>query len=275
MLQTQEIQANFTNTTSFAQIIYGTVTSASFCPTSFEIKLTVNTPTKSNNIQPKYLICYGDTVSVDAGAENVKWEWSNGQTTQIAQFTQAGTYSVKLTNAKGCFYTETFVISDENQPKIQQVNQNNDRVEVIATGGISPYQYSFDAGATWQASNIYLNPTAESYTIQVRSANGCLGAPKTLYTIVVNNVITPNGDGHNDTWTIKNLNEMENVEIIIADRYGKTVFHSTDRNNLIWDGTYSGRVLPTATYWYVVKWFDAITQKNEIRQGWILLKNRD
>lgn len=272
--RTQEIQANFTNTTSFAQTIYGTVTSASFCPTNFEIILTVNTPTKSNNIQPKYLICYGDTVSVDAGTENVKWEWSDGQTGQIATFTKAGSYSVKLTNAKGCSYTVNFIISDENQPKIQKINQTNDKIEVIANGGIMPYQYSFDGGATWKASNIYLNPTASSYTVQVRSTNGCLGAPKTLYTIVVNNIITPNGDGKNDTWTINNLDKMENVEILIADRYGKTVFHSTDGEKA-WDGTLNGRPLPTATYWFVVKWFDPATQKSEVRQGWILLKNRD
>lgn len=276
---TQSISSNYTNETAFNQTVYAQVTSTGFCPTVVQINLKVNVPTKSTTLQDKYLICFGEQVLVDAGTENVSWEWSNGGNSQTKIFTAAGSYSVKLTNANGCSYTHNFVISAENQPVIEQINQTNEKIEVIASGGVQPYEYSFDGGLTWQTSNILANPTLPEYHIQVRSTVSpgyyCLGEIKSIYTITVNNVITPNGDGYNDYWTIANLDKMENVQIVITDRYGKSVFNTADKNNLLWDGKIQGRPLPTASYWYVVKWFDSSTNKNEIRNGWILLKNRD
>ncbi len=242
------------------------------------MNLKVNTATKSSTLLDKYYLCYGDTLLIDAGSENTSFSWSSGGKAKTQTFTSPGNYTVSLTNANGCSYTHSFIISDENQPKILQINQNEQQIEVVATG-LHTIQYSFDGGLTFQNSNILVNPTADSYSIQVRSVlpNGsyCLGEVKSIFTINVNNFITPNGDGNNDTWTVKNLDNMEQVEIIISNRYGKAVFHSTDKNNLTWNGMYNGRVLPTSSYWYVVKWFDPSTQKSEIRQGWVLLKNRN
>lgn len=274
----QSIPANYTNETAYNQKVYARIKSAGYCPVVVTIDLKANTPTKSSTLQDKYFICFGDTVSIDAGAENIEWEWSDGQNTQVANFTAAGNYSVKLTNSDGCFYTHNFVISDENQPVIEQINQNESQIEVIATG-LYPIEYSFDGGRTWQLSNIYPNPTKPEYEIQVRSVlpdgSYCLGEKSFIYTITVSNFISPNDDGRNDTWLIKNLDRMEEVEIIISDRYGKSVFHTTDINNLEWTGKHNGRALSTGTYWYVVKWFDPARKKSEIRQGWILLKNRN
>ncbi|MDO5616064.1 MAG: T9SS type B sorting domain-containing protein, partial [Cruoricaptor ignavus] len=83
------------------------------------------------------------------------------------------------------------------------------------------------------------------------------------------------GDGINDVWQVKNLDKMEQVELVISDRFGRKVFASTDKDNLVWNGKINGRELPTATYWYIVKWYDPARRINEIRQGWVLLKNRN
>ena len=79
----------------------------------------------------------------------------------------------------------------------------------------------------------------------------------------------------NDTWKIENLDKMQEVSIVIINRNGTKVFESTNPSKSEWDGKSNGRELPTSSYWYVVTWFDAVTQKNEQRQGWILLKNRN
>lgn len=278
-----EIQTSFTNTTAFNQTIYVKVTAVGACPSLGELALKVNSPTKSTTLKDKYMICFGSQVSVDAGMENVKFNWSGGvagSTPNIRVFDKAGTYSVVLENTDGCSYTHSFVVSDEQQPKVQ-INQDNTKIEVIASGGVPPYRYSFDGGLTFQNSNILLNPTDKEYVIQVQStldaANGlyCNGELIYLYSIVVPNAITPNGDGINDTWMIPNLDKMDQVEIVITDRFGKNVFKTSDKNQLIWDGKHNGKPLVTGTYWYVVKWFDPSTKKNEVRQGWILLKNRN
>lgn len=278
---TQLINSPYTNTNSGSLLVYVQVSSVGFCPTVGTLNIKINVPTKSSTLLDKYYICYGDTVIVDAGTENVKFDWSDGTQTAngVHSFTQAGNYSVTLTNAEGCSYVHSFVISDENQPKISQINQTNDQIEVIASGGSGNYMYSFDGGYSWQNSNIYANPTAPEYTIQVRSvlANGgyCLGPKKSIYSVTMSNVITPNGDGRNDFWAIKNLDKMEQVGIKVFDRFGKFVFESTSSEKTVWDGKINGRALPTDTYWYLVKWYDPSTLKSETRQGWILLKNRD
>ncbi|MEC5156232.1 gliding motility-associated C-terminal domain-containing protein [Chryseobacterium sp. MP_3.2] len=270
---TQTISPIYSNEIPFAQTIYIRITAPNFCPSSAKINLIANTPTKSSTLSETYFICYGETITIDAGSENTSWQWSTGETTQTVNFSVAGHYSVLLTNNLGCSYTHNFTVSAENQPIIEVINQTNNSIEVIANGGVKPYRYYFNGIP--QSSNILNNPAESSYEIQVESATGCFGPPKTIYFIKINNAFTPNADGINDTWKIENLDQMENVSIMIVDRNGAKVFESKNASNTEWDGKQLGRSLPTSAYWYVVTWYDPVTQKSEQRQGWILLKNRN
>lgn len=54
-------------------------------------------------------------------------------------------------------------------------------------------------------------------------------------TIVIPNVFTPNGDGRNDFFTIRNLFQYDYRSLIIKNRWGKTVYESSQYNNN-WDG---------------------------------------
>ncbi|OWK73184.1 hypothetical protein CBW16_10540 [Flavobacteriaceae bacterium JJC] len=270
---TQTIPPVYTNETAFAQTVYLKITRPGFCPALAKINLKANTPTKSSTLLDKYFICYGETLNIDAGPENVSRKWSTGETSPTVNISKEGNYSVELTNSFGCTYTHQFIVSDENQPKIEVVNQTNNSIEVIANGGVKPYRYYFNGVA--QSSNVLMNPTAASYTIQVESATGCFGEPKTIYFIKINNAFTPNSDGINDFWSIENLDKMENISVMIVDRYGNKVFETQDKNKVSWDGTSGGHPLSTASYWYTASWFDPVTKKNEQRQGWIMLKNRN
>ena len=270
---TQPIAATYTNETAFAQTIYVRISVSGFCPSPGKINLKANTPTRSSSLESRYYLCYGETLTIDAGLENPTRTWSTGDTSQTIKVSKTGNYSVALTNANGCTYTHNFTVSDENQPKIEVINQTNNSIEVIANGGVRPYKFYFNGVA--QSSNILLNPTASSYEIQVESATGCIGEPKTIYFIKINNAFTPNADGINDVWKIENLEKMESVSVIIVDRYGNKVFELTDHRKVEWDGKQFGRPLPTSTYWYTITWLDPVTQKSEQRQGWILMKNRN
>ncbi len=46
-------------------------------------------------------------------------------------------------------------------------------ITITASGGEAPYQYSINNGATYQASNTFVNQLAGSYNIRVRDANNC------------------------------------------------------------------------------------------------------
>jgi gliding motility-associated-like protein/uncharacterized repeat protein (TIGR01451 family) len=47
-------------------------------------------------------------------------------------------------------------------------------ITITASGGEAPYQYSINNGATYQASNTFVNQAAGSYNIRVRDANNCI-----------------------------------------------------------------------------------------------------
>jgi len=261
-----------------------TVSNATYCAANEEIIYFVNTP---NAIQfsGNTALCFGDDLNFNIenfsdfssvkllSPDGTEISMSSSNTIPYSEVRFGETYTLKAENILGCVSEFTFKPSNSNQPKIDLINQINNSIEVIANGGVKPYKYYFNGVA--QSSNVLMNPTASSYEIQVESATGCLGAPKTIYFIRINNAFTPNADGINDVWKIDNLDKMENVSVIIVDRYGNKVFESTDKRKVVWDGKFSGRSLPTSTYWYTATWFDPVTQKSEQRQGWILMKNRN
>jgi gliding motility-associated-like protein len=73
--------------------------------------------------------------------------------------------------------------------------------------------------------------------------------------INLSQIVTPDGDGYNDSWQIENINELPDNEVIIYDRWGGQVFKTRAYHNdtNAWDGTRSGNILPTGTYFYYLK----------------------
>ncbi|MBD0256297.1 MAG: gliding motility-associated C-terminal domain-containing protein [Cytophagales bacterium] len=78
--------------------------------------------------------------------------------------------------------------------------------------------------------------------------------------LLVPNVITPNGDGYNDRWVIRNLELYRQHRLRVVNRYGKTVL-DTDAYGQNWDG----RELAPGLYYYVLT--TALNQQT-IR-GWV------
>lgn len=66
------------------------------------------------------------------------------------------------------------------------------------------------------------------------------------------NLITPNGNGYNDYWLIRDLDAMRPAKVVIYNRSGRPVYQSNDYQN-DWGGTYNGNPLPEGTYFYVIE----------------------
>jgi gliding motility-associated-like protein len=86
--------------------------------------------------------------------------------------------------------------------------------------------------------------TKETYTIAVYKGL----APDAL---VINNVLSPNGDGKNDFWVIKDIELYPNNKVTVYDRAGRIVYSKNSYSNE-WDGSYSGSPLNNDTYYYLI-----------------------
>ncbi len=94
-----------------------------------------------------------------------------------------------------------------------------------------------------------------TYTLTVTGSAGCMVQDqvfvKVLKPITIPNTFTPNNDGINDNWTIKELYNYPDITVKIFNRYGMQLFYSQGYGTP-WDGTYKGQPLPIGTYYYII-----------------------
>lgn len=75
--------------------------------------------------------------------------------------------------------------------------------------------------------------------------------PLSAIAIAIPNAFSPNGDGQNDTWDIKNIQNYPNNTVNVYNRYGERLFSSIGYDTA-WDGRYNGINLPLGTYYYII-----------------------
>jgi gliding motility-associated-like protein len=80
-------------------------------------------------------------------------------------------------------------------------------------------------------------------TVGISNGSGCIQIPE---------VITPNGDGKNDTWVIKNIDMYPNAEVLVFSRWGKLMFQTKNLSANQWDGKYRGKFVPNDSYHYIL-----------------------
>lgn len=119
------------------------------------------------------------SLAVTGGTPNYTINWSNGQTGPVASGLFAGTYSVTVTDARGCVKTGTFDV-EENPGMHTTVSiysptcfdGNNAFVSVSVTGGLPPYIYNWSTSPS-QLGATATNLTAGTYVLTVTDANNC------------------------------------------------------------------------------------------------------
>jgi gliding motility-associated-like protein len=101
------------------------------------------------------------------------------------------------------------------------------------------------------------SPIVDSeYEVTIRSGNSCVERRRirirVISEIYVPNVFTPNGDGLYDTWIIRELDGFLNASVKVFNRWGDLIFENKGAYTKPWDGTYNGKPVGTATFYYVI-----------------------
>jgi gliding motility-associated-like protein len=106
-----------------------------------------------------------------------------------------------------------------------------------------------------------LQPTVNApqnavYTLTVTSSNGCKSTATIKVTVVdllfIPDVFSPNGDGMNDQWEIRNIDKFPEAEVFVYNRWGELIFHQEKGYQKPWDGSYQGARVAPGEYTYMI-----------------------
>ncbi len=115
-----------------------------------------------------------------------------------------------------------------------------------------------------------------TYTVTVRNANGCesistitIEVKEDYMAVQAENFLTPNGDGVNDSWVIKNIDAYPDHTLSIYDRSGRELYKVRNYKN-DWNGTFNGMPLAEGTYYYIIR-FDQNQPSLKMVKGFITI----
>jgi gliding motility-associated-like protein len=268
--------------TAGSVVLYLTSTNNGACP-SASAGLTIRfTPLPLATAGPDVTVCANDAkVALSAAFTNASgglWTSSGtGNFTPSANAPNAvylpGTRDKTEGSAKLVWTTtgngacpaasDEMVISIKQPPSVntgatQSVLENNSVVlKPVVAGTRLSYNWS---PATFLDKDTVRDPLCTplqsiTYKLSVQDEFGCTASGdltvKLIRHPVIPNVFTPNGDGINDTWQVKNLPEYNDCLLNIYNRYGQVVYKTTGYDKE-WDGSANGRPLPAGTYYYII-----------------------
>jgi gliding motility-associated-like protein len=266
--QTNALPNNYTNIIPFEELIFARITDGVNCFGIIPITLKINNFTPNNFETEDLSLCENETYFLEVEDIYESYLWNTGEITPRINISLPGTYIVTVTNTDGCEATKIFIISPSGLATITSIDildfsGNQNTVQINYTG-LGDYLFSLD-GNYFQNSPIFSNVEPGEYLVIVKDTNDCGIVTQQIFVLDYPRFFTPNGDGFNDFWEIKNFNQP-NSKIYIFNRYGKLIKEILP-NQKGWDGTFSGSLLPSSDYW-----FSLFLENGRIIKGHFALK---
>jgi len=216
------------------------------------------------------ITCVGSPATLTASGTNVDFAWYTEATGGVPVLT-GPTYITPPITEKATYYVESQragCVSARVPVQVTTYNTVADAGEdvTIIKGNKVGLKASGGSKYTWTpASSLnnadVTNPIASpqettTYRVIVETPEGCTSTDEVTVTVIPRiipaNGITPNGDGANDTWVIKNIEHYPEAEIEIFNRWGNKIFTSIGYSTP-WDGTFNGQPMPVAAYYFIIK----------------------
>ncbi|MDY0314994.1 MAG: gliding motility-associated C-terminal domain-containing protein [Bacteroidales bacterium] len=260
---------NNETTETATELSYGqnfvTVTDANNCSESLNLFVNMTGIIYGNFIILQENLCYNDSIATikavfDKGRAPFTYSWSNGQTDSIATGFPAGEHYVYISDKYNCSDSVHFIITEPDslipnftikQPSCTGIYDGS--IDANPSGASPYYTYLWNNNST---DSIITKITDGIYYVSITDSNDCeyayeIELVESDFCLVFYNTITPNGDGENDTWIIKNIEKIPRNEVWIYNRIGNLIYYAKEYQN-DWDGTYNGKDVPEGTYYYIV-----------------------
>ncbi|MDQ6470957.1 choice-of-anchor L domain-containing protein [Flavobacterium sp. LHD-80] len=263
--ETNALPNIFKNTAAFSQIIYARIINGADCYSISPITLVVNTFDPPNFQEETKYICKDDDITLSVATGFSSYLWSPGNSTSNTLLVSAtGDYTVTVTDANGCEKTKKFkVLLSEPAVITEAVVKDFSGVDnsvLIKYTGAGNYEFSLD-GNVFQDDPLFTGIGPGAYFAMARDKNGCgLSNRFLVYVLDYPRFFTPNNDGYNDLWAIKDINQMPDYTIRIFDRYGKFL-KQMNQNSSGWNGLFNGEQLPSDDYWFTLLFVDGKSVK--------------
>ena len=210
-----------------------------------------------------------EPVTLDGGEGAASYIWDDGSTNRY-RTTPAGLpagehqYYVTATNRDGCTASDTVIINIIHNPEIT-ITKNpeypeyckNGQVTLIASADVEGVVWQWATGENTAEKTVTTEEVGPGMRVYVVGSNeGCKNSQTDTIapcpcTVELFNAFTPNGDGINDKFAPKIDADFKYYQLIIYDRWGKSVFKTEDPEDA-WDGTIHGHAQAAdGVYYYV------------------------
>lgn len=207
--------------------------------------------------------CRGGQVTLSAPSGTLSYMWSDGSVAQSINVNASGTFTVIVTDTLTNCISSDSVMTSVFQEAVADAGRDTtialgDQITLEGSGGVM-YQWTPSESLDMASSS---HPVASplqttTYQLSVTDENGCSDLDSLVitvirdYTFTVSNLITPNGDGFNDTWYIENIDHYPDSKVMIFNRNGQVIFTAEPYKN-DWDATYEGSRVNDGSYYYVI-----------------------
>jgi len=228
------------------------------------------------DLGPDQTLCQGEKLKLDIATYGAHYLWQDSTTQSKFTIRKAGTYWVEVT-VNDCTVKDSIIV---NYHALPQINLGNDTL--LCPGDVIILDV-FQDGASYlwhnNSTSSYM-PASEQgkYWVEI-SVNGCLNQDSLYITfndeycncdVFVPNAFSPNGDGLNDLVIVIPNCPVENFNMSILNRWGKTVFETSQPFDE-WDGSFNGTPSPLGVYVYRISFNYKGSMNQKVHKGSISL----
>ncbi|GAB4470808.1 MAG: hypothetical protein OHK0057_13800 [Thermoflexibacter sp.] len=219
-------------------------------------------PTCFNSNNGKILISTQDKQNIKIKLGD---EVKEGNTVSFESL-RAGVYHIIAETAYGCY--KEIKLEIRNPEKFKLKTSENE----LTTNKFTSVQLQADGAVEYEwfpkegLDNPYIaNPKANpmqttTYKVVGKNKNGCESSAEIKVNVIdtkeilPSKILSPNGDGVNDTWQVENIEFFPEAEVIVYNRFGQEVLHTVGYQN-DWDGSVNVKenAPSPSTFYFVIR----------------------